>query len=117
MNTHGNVAFNATVYKEWAQLSKDDVVIGVAPFFHITGLIAHLAVAALAGMPIIMFYRFDPAEMLRLVEKWRGSFMVAAITVYTALMNHSDIGKYDLSSLKKLFSGGAPVSPAIVENF
>lgn len=117
MNTHGNVVFNATVYQTWMRLDSNDVVVGVAPFFHITGLIAHLAVAALAGMPIIMFYRFDPVEMLRLVEKWRGSFMVAAITVYTALMNHSDIGKYDLSSLKKLFSGGAPVSPAIVGNF
>src|SRR6266487_1486510 len=57
MNTHGNVVFNATFYQQWMQLDSNDVVIGVAPFFHITGLIAHLAVAALAGMPIIMFYR------------------------------------------------------------
>src|SRR6266568_5298452 len=117
MNTHANVVFNATVYKEWMQLDKNDVVIGVAPFFHITGLIAHLAVAALTGMPIIMFYRFDPAEMLRLTEKWRGSFTVAAITVFIALLNHPDIKTRGISSLKKVFSGGAPVSPAIVENF
>jgi len=117
MNTHANVVFNATVYREWMQLSKDDVVIGVAPFFHITGLIAHLAVAALAGMPIIMFYRFDPAEMLRLTEKWHGSFTVAAITVFIALLNHPDIKTRNLSSMKKIYSGGAPVSPAIVENF
>src|SRR5437764_6979052 len=117
MNTHANVVFNATVYREWMQLGKDDVVIGVAPFFHITGLIAHLAVAALAGMPVIMFYRFDPAETLRLIEKWRGSFTVAAITVFIALLNHPDIKTRDLSSLRKASSGGAPVSPAIVENF
>src|SRR5207245_10851657 len=79
MNTHVNVVFNATCYEQWMQLDSNDVVIGVAPFFHITGLIAHLAVAALAGMPIIMFYRFDPAEMLRLIEKWHGSFTVAEI--------------------------------------
>ena len=117
MNTHTNVVFNATVYREWMQLSKDDVVIGAAPFFHITGLIAHVAVAALAGMPIIMFYRFDPAEMLRLTEKWRGSFTVAAITVFIALLSHPDIKARNLSSMKKIYSGGAPVSPAIVENF
>ena len=117
MNTHGNVVFNATFYRDWMQLDKNDVVIGVAPFFHITGLIAHLAVAALTGMPIIMFYRFDAAEMLRLVEKWRGSFTVAAITVFIALLNHSDIKSRDLSCMKKMFSGGAPVSPSIVENF
>ena len=117
MNTHANVVFNATVYKEWMQLGKGDVVIGVAPFFHITGLIAHVAVAALAGLPIITFYRFDPAEMLRLTEKWQGTFVVASITVFIALMNHPDIKTRNLSSMKKLFSGGAPVSPAIVENF
>src|SRR5436305_1602918 len=117
MNTHGNVVFNATFYQQWMQLDSNDVVIGVAPFFHITGLIAHLAVAALAGMPIIMFYRFDPAEMLRLVEKWHGSFTVAAITVYIALLNHPDIRTRNLSSFRKAYSGGAPVSPAIVENF
>ena len=117
MNTHANVAFNADFYQKWMQLDSDDVVIGVAPFFHITGLIAHLAVAALAGMPIIMFYRFDPAEMLRLTEKWRGSFTVAAITVFIALLNHPDIKTRSLASLKKSYSGGAPVSPAIVENF
>ena len=117
MNTHGNVVFNATFYQQWMQLDSNDVVIGVAPFFHITGLIAHLGVASLAGMPIIMFYRFDPAETLRLIEKWRGSFTVAAITVFIALLNHPDIKTRDLSSLKKAFSGGAPVSPAIVEHF
>lgn len=117
MNTHANVVFNATCYQQWMQLDSNDVVIGVAPFFHITGLIAHIAVAALVGMPIIIFYRFEPAEMLRLIEKWHGSFTVAAITVYIALMNHPDIRTRDLSSFKKAYSGGAPVSPAIVENF
>jgi long-chain acyl-CoA synthetase len=117
MNTHANVVFNATVYQRWMRLTSDDVVIGVAPFFHITGLIAHLAVAALAGMPIITFYRFDPAEMLRLIEKWHGSFTVAAITVYIALLNHPDIRTRNLDSFRKAYSGGAPVSPTIVENF
>ena len=117
MNTHANVVFNATCYQQWMQLDSNDVVIGVAPFFHITGLIAHLAVAALAGMPIIMFYRFDSAETLRLIEKWHGSFTVAAITVYIALLNHPDIRTRNLSSFRKAYSGGAPVSPTIVENF
>jgi len=117
MNTHSNVVFNATFYQQWMQLDQHDVVIGVAPFFHITGLIAHLAVAALAAMPIIMFYRFDPAEMLRLTEKWRGSFTVAAITVFIALLNYPDIKTRDLSSMTKVYSGGAPVSPPIVEGF
>jgi long-chain acyl-CoA synthetase len=117
MNTHANVVFNATVYQIWAQLDQNDVVVGAAPFFHITGLIGHLAVAALVGIPVIMFFRFDPAELLRLTEKWRGSFTVAAITAFIALLNHPDIKTRDISSLKKVYSGGAPVAPSIVESY
>lgn len=117
MNTHANIVFNATVYRDWLQLTQTDVVLGVAPFFHITGLVAHIAVAALAGMPIITYYRFDPVESLRLIEKWHATFTVASITVFIALMNHPDIKMRNLSSLQKACSGGAPVSPSIVERF
>ncbi len=117
MNTHANIVFNATVYRDWLQLTQTDVVLGVAPFFHITGLVAHIAVAALAGMPIITYYRFDAAESLRLIEKWHATFTVASITVFIALMNHPDIKMRNLSSLQKACSGGAPVSPSIVEHF
>ena len=117
MNTHANIVFNATVYRDWMQLNKDDVAIGVAPFFHITGLIAYIAAAALTGMPIITFYRFDAAEMLRLSEKWKGSFTVAAITVFIALLHHPDLKTRDLSAMKKMYSGGAPVSPSVVDAF
>ncbi len=117
MNTHANIVFNATIYRDWLQLTQTDVVLGVAPFFHITGLVAHIMVAALAGMPIIIYYRFEPAESLRLIEKWHATMTVASITVFIALMNHPDIKTRDLSSLKKACSGGAPVSPSIVEHF
>ncbi|WP_242822383.1 long-chain-fatty-acid--CoA ligase [Thermaerobacter marianensis] len=117
MNTHGNVAFNAEVYRTWMRLGPGDVVVGAAPLFHITGLIGHLAVAGLAGVPVILGYRFDPGEMLRLIERWRGTFMVAAITAYIALMNHPDFGRRDLSSLGKAYSGGAPIPAAVVERF
>ncbi len=117
MNTHGNVAFNAEVYRTWMGLGPGDVVVGAAPLFHITGLIGHLAAAGLAGVPVILGYRFDPGTMLELIERWRGTFMVAAITAYIALMNHPDFGRRDVSSLRKAYSGGAPIPAAVVERF
>ncbi|HDM10835.1 MAG: AMP-binding protein [Deltaproteobacteria bacterium] len=117
MNTHGNIAFNARVYQVMQMIDEKDVVLGVAPLFHVTGEVAHLAIAALAAIPVILFYRFDPGETLRLIEKWKATMTVASITVYIALMNHPDISKRDLSSFVKAYSGGAPVSAAIVEQF
>jgi len=117
MNTHGNIAFNARVYKTWLQMDENDIVLGVAPLFHITGEVAYLAVAALAGIPVIIYYRFDPGETLRLIEHWKATMTVASITVFIALMNHPDIKNRDFSSFVKAYSGGAPVSEATVNQF
>ncbi len=117
MNTHGNVAFNARVYQQMLQMDSRDVVLGVAPLFHITGEVAHLAIAALIGSPVILYYRFDVGETLRLIERWRATMTVASITVYIALMNHDDISKRDLSSFVKAYSGGAPVAATVVDRF
>lgn len=117
MNTHGNIAFNARVYRAMLKIDEKDVVLGVAPLFHVTGEVAHLAIAALAGIPVVLSYRFDPGETLRLIEQWRVTMTVASITVYIALMNHPDFKKRDLSTFIKAYSGGAPVSEATVEQF
>jgi long-chain acyl-CoA synthetase len=117
MNTHGNIAFNARVYRAMQKIDEKDVVLGVAPLFHVTGEVAHLAVAALAGIPVVLSYRFDPGETLRLIERWKVTVTVASITVYIALMNHPDIKKRNLSGFIKAYSGGAPVSEAIVNQF
>ena len=55
MNSHGNVVFNSQAYREWCGLGRDDVVLGVAPLFHITGLIAHVTVSLLLGVPLVLF--------------------------------------------------------------
>ncbi len=117
MNTHGNIAFNARVYQAVMRIGSDDVVLGVAPLFHVTGEVAHSAIAALAGIPLTLFYRFDPGEALRLIERWKVTMTVASITVYIAMMNHPDIKKRRLESFVKAYSGGAPVSKALVDQF
>ncbi len=117
MNTHGNVVFNSTAYRDWMSLTVDDTVLGVAPLFHITGLIAHLTVAFLVPMPIVLGHRFDPAAVLDLVERYRPTFTVGAITVFIALMNDPSFDGRDLSSLTKVYSGGAPIAPSVVERF
>ena len=117
MNTHGNVVFTAQAYRDWIELGEDDVVLGVAPLFHITGLIGHVAVCMLVPMPLVIGYRFAPDATLDLIERHGCTFAVASITVFTALMNHESASERDLSSLAKVYSGGAPIAPAIVERF
>jgi long-chain acyl-CoA synthetase len=117
MNSHRNVVFSSTVYQTWMRLGDDDVIAGLAPLFHITGLISHLTVSMLAGIPLVLFYRFDPAEALRAIERWKATFTVASITAFIALLENVEIRQRDLRSLTKAYSGGAPVSAATVERF
>ena len=56
----------------------------------------------------MLFHRFDVADVLRLIEKYRVTFTVASITVYTALLNHPDSRKHDITSFKKAYSGARP---------
>jgi long-chain acyl-CoA synthetase len=117
MNTHGNVVFNSEAYRRWMDLTPNDSVLGIAPLFHITGIVAHLTVALLVPMPLVLGFRFDPANMLDLIERWKPTFTVGAITAFIALMNDPSWDGRDLSSLTKVYSGGAPIAPATVERF
>jgi long-chain acyl-CoA synthetase len=65
----------------------------------------------------VVFGRFDAGDSLRLIERHRVTFTVAAITVYIALLNHPDLKRFDLASLCKAYSGGAPVAPGTVDKF
>jgi long-chain acyl-CoA synthetase len=117
MNTHGNVVYAAQACRDWVALTPADVIFGIAPLFHITGLIAHLAVALLLPSPLVLGYRFHAPTYLGLLERYRASFTVGAITAFVALMNESSLAERDLSSLKKVYSGGQPVPIATIEAF
>src|SRR3954447_3331335 len=117
MNTHRNVVFNAQVYRDWIRLGDGDSVFGAAPLFHITGLIGHVAIAMLVPIPLVLFHRFEPGVALEQAERHRPTFTIAAITAFIALLHHPDAERRDLSSLTKVYSGGAPIPSATVEAF
>ncbi len=117
MNTHRNVVFTAHVYRDWVHIGRHDVILGIAPLFHVTGLIAHLALGLLVPAPIILSHRFDAAETWRLVERHRATFAIAAITAFNALGTEPARQGRDVSSLTKVYSGGAPIAPAFADHF
>jgi long-chain acyl-CoA synthetase len=117
MNTHRNVVFNARTYRDWVGLTTEDSVLGVAPLFHITGVVAHTAVCLLVPMPLVLAYRFEPNVVLDAIREHRPTFTAGSITVFIALMNTEGATKEDLASLTKIYSGGAPIPPSTVKAF
>jgi long-chain acyl-CoA synthetase len=117
MNTHGNVVFSSQTYRDWVDVGGEDVILGAAPLFHITGLIAHVGLSLLTGAPLVLDYRFAAARALELIERHRVTVTTGAITVFIALMDAPEAGERDTSSLRTIVSGGAPIAPATVEAF
>jgi long-chain acyl-CoA synthetase len=117
LNTHGNVVFATTVYERWIGLTSTDTILGLAPLFHVTGLVGHVTLSMLTGSPLVLFYRFDAEEACRLTERHRATFTVSSVTAFIALLNHDAMARYDISSLTKVYTGGAPTPPGVLEDW
>jgi long-chain acyl-CoA synthetase len=117
MNSHANMAFNSQTYRDWMGLGADDSVLGVAPLFHITGLVGHIGIALLAGCPLVLAHRFEPHVVMDAIREHRPTFTVGSITVFISLSGLEGVTKDDWSSFRMLYSGGAPIAPAVTDQF
>jgi long-chain acyl-CoA synthetase len=117
LNTHRNVVFATTVYERWIGLTCQDTILGLAPLFHVTGLVGHVTLSMLTGSPLVLFYRFDADEACRLTQAHRATFTVSSVTAFIALLNHDAMTRYDLASLTKVYTGGAPTPPGVLADW
>jgi long-chain acyl-CoA synthetase len=117
INTHRAVIHNAEAMSNWGSLGPGDVTVAMAPLFHITGLVCHIATARASRTPLLLLYRFEPGEILRLIERWRGTYVIGPLTAFIAMLDHPSFAQRDLSSLTKVGSGGAPVYASVVERW
>lgn len=113
MNLHRNMVHSAWVYSSWFALDDSDVVLGMAPLFHITGMVAGVAVMMHSGAPLVLLHRFSAPEALSAIARTKATFAVGTSTAFIAMIDAHD-GHHDLSSFRKVASGGAPLSPALV---
>jgi long-chain acyl-CoA synthetase len=65
--------------------------------------------------PLVLAHRFHPAVMVDAVREHRPVFTVGAITAFAALASVPGVGPDDFASLTKIYSGGAPVAPAVAD--
>jgi long-chain acyl-CoA synthetase len=69
------------------------------------------------AVPLVLAHRFDAGAMLDLLERRKATFTIAAITAYTGLMDSDRLVDTDLSRLRAVYTGGAPVPPATVDRW
>ena len=94
-------------------ISGDDVILHTIPLFHVNGWGTPHYLTGLGGVHV-MLPRFDPGEVLRLIEEERVTRLFAVPAMARLLLDHPDVATRDLSSLRQASIGGAPTSPMML---
>jgi len=115
MLSHRNLVANLIQAGEVLGVEEDDTLVGCLPFFHIYGMTVIMNLGLRAGATIVTMPRFDLAEFLALIERHRVSVGFVVPPIALALAKHPSIDDADLSSLRFLMSGAAPLGPELVE--
>lgn len=115
--THGNVTANCELIRAFFGIGPADVLLGVVPWFHITGMEVQLNLMAYTGATLVALHRFDVETALRAIQRYRCTVTTLIATINVAILNHEATPSYDLTSLRLCTSGGAPVPAEIARRW
>ncbi|HEX5707959.1 MAG TPA: 4-coumarate--CoA ligase family protein [Pyrinomonadaceae bacterium] len=115
MLTHHNLVSNLCQFKGAGLDWSDDTLICVLPMFHIYGLVAILNFGLSSGSTIVTLPRFDLEQVLGVIQNYKVTIAHLVPPVVLALAKHPVVERYDLSSLKTVFSGAAPLGAQLSE--
>ncbi len=90
------------------------VFILIVPLFHVTGSVAVMLNAFIAGVRLVMMYKWNPERALELIEREKVTNFVGVPTMSWDLLESPDFAKRDTSSLMNVGGGGAPAPPELV---
>ena len=117
MLTHSNLLSNAYCLAKWSGLGAEGVSLAVIPFFHIYGLTVAMNTPIISGQRIVILPSFDQKEVLEIIEKERVSVFPGVPTMYIALLNNPEIGKYSLRTVRQCLSGAAKLPVEVKKRF
>lgn len=124
MLTHQNMVTNLlqfsfmegkTFHPHGGPAGKGDIQLGVLPVFHIYGLMCGILASLYLGLQIVLLERFNLEDALRTIEKYRCTFAYVPPPIILAFGKDPAVGRYDISSLKILHSGAAPLTAELTE--
>jgi acyl-CoA synthetase (AMP-forming)/AMP-acid ligase II len=110
MLSHRNVVANVAQGRLSIGAGPEDTVLAILPFYHIYGLTVVMGSALRAGATLVTMPRFDLEEFLRLHQEHKVTRGYLVPPIILAMAKHPLVDKYDLSALRFVNSGAAPLS-------
>ena len=112
--THGRTLCVATDWVEMTGLCSEDRYLMVNPYFHMFGLKAGILACIAGGAAMLPEAVFDVDLVLGRIERERVTVLPGSPTLYQAILDHPDRGRYDLSSLRVAVTGAADIPVELI---
>src|SRR5262245_21534929 len=123
MLTHANLSAATSQYLETIRTDPPvleagkERVLAVLPPFHIYALTVNMLLGTKIGAELILHTRFDVDAVIKDISGKKVTSFPGVPTMYVAIINHPDVAKSDLSSMKWCASGGAPLPLEVQRRF
>ena len=115
--THGNITWNSINVLVDTDFAHDEVTLVTAPLFHTAALNMTCLPTLLKGGTVVVEAAFDPARTLELVERHRVTVMFGVPAMYQSVAADPGFATADLSSVRSLLCGGAPVPEPLIRTY
>jgi len=123
MLTHYNLVSNAVCCAYWLHgknapnMETKDVFLTALPLFHIYGMTTAMNAPIYMAGTMVMLPRPDPLDVLKAIQNQKVTVYCGVPTLYSMLIDHPDISRYNLKTVKFCISGSAPLPPEVQKRF
>ena len=115
MHTHRSVMHTTVGGMQWFALQPELTLLAVAPMFHVTGMQGGLNGPLFTGNTMVLLPRWDREVAAQCVQRYQVTSWTAIPTMIQDFFLNPNIGKYDLSSIRRLSGGGAAMPAAVAQ--
>jgi O-succinylbenzoate-CoA ligase len=109
MLTHGNQFFNTINYALAYGMNDQDIELALTPMFH-SSTLGRVVTYIFSGCTFITSRKFDPSRALKTIEMEKVTSITQAPTMYQAMMNLPEAGRFDTASVRRVVTGAAPMA-------
>jgi fatty-acyl-CoA synthase len=117
MLTHGNITWNVVNFLSTADFLSDDVTIAIAPFFRVGGTGVNVLPVLFKGGTVVIPRASQPEEILWLIERHHVTVGFGNPDLLDAMVHSAAWPGADLSSVRMIISGGAPVPERLIRAY
>jgi long-chain acyl-CoA synthetase len=120
MLSHTNLITNALQMRHWMPSLEEgkERFMGALPFFHVYGMTVTMGLGIYLGAELILLPSPRPIEgVMKAIARQKATIFPGVPTMYVGIINHREVGRYELRSVKVCVSGAASLPLEVQERF